>query len=169
MPPCAKRTRVFRRTGGECPKCRGGGQSRTTGSGGHRSATKRSEEKIGRKPREVAWHRSLTGRGMCPLTPVKREAFPQSPKVSIRGRRPTHKEAGRELCSSLKATAAHAAPESIRSPQARCQDAAKELRDAMVEYQSWFVARFASNIDTASVYDQNARTPVIFRMLSRRN
>jgi hypothetical protein len=67
--------------------------------------------KIGEEATKAAWLRSLTGRGMCPLKPVMREALVQSPQVSIEGRRPTHHAGGRGEAS--KGTAAK------RSPRAR--------------------------------------------------
>jgi hypothetical protein len=105
----------FPAEGGRSPSIQGGGQSRTTRSGGHRSA--RSGAKEDRE--EVACHRSLTARGKCPLKPVKRGAILQSPEVSVRGRRPTHKRAEGVL-QNVREDRSGTEPESTRSPQARC-------------------------------------------------
>jgi len=85
MSPCAKRTRVFRRTGGECPKRQGeGGQGRPAaeGTGLHEAQAKEDREEAGAG--RVA--PILDGPG-SPLKPVKRGAFFQSPQVSAWGRK----------------------------------------------------------------------------------
>lgn len=118
MSPCAKRTPGRSPAqGGRSPKRQGeGSQGRPPWEAPTCTSAAR---KVGRKPKGVAWPRSLTARGMCPLNPVHAgSTFSVAAGVNQRPRGRSARGWERSECSSLLRPQRTAEPGNTRPPQA---------------------------------------------------